>query len=512
MESIIFNSKKYIGRKQIVLDCKFSIDSSSVVEKVLSIQAKPIILNSRCEDGKVIFGGKLDTTFIYIAQNGQKMCLVNVSEFSQSFENSAIQSGDDACLECKVVDITTPSVKTNEVKVACIIDVSVSVIKNKEVCTQINCDQEQIQSQDIIIMALKEKLNGSFDLIEEIKIDGGVNKVLKVDAHACVRDAICNAGFIALDMCVSVNTIYVDDFDNIAVNKHTFDVRQEVECNSSNLDSSCCIKVVPLNYLIKSIVTQGDGFNTIKVQIPMQYNGEVYANTCESVVQDAYSLSQITKVEKCEEEYICACKNAYYEATCTGEVDAYDDGAEVVCVLDVSAEVTNHILNGERLDAEGVISATVLCKKTENSVDENGEERQEVVLQPVRADFAFATSFSAGEIAGCDDVVLFCDVLDANSLVGGGKLNTTIKLGVWVHAQMQNVCSVVKSVVAESERSPKECAMEIFVNNEDQDLWELCKQAGLERQEVLKQNPQLESTVEKGAKIFVYYPIKIQNK
>ena len=313
MENIVFNSKKFLGRKQIVLDCKFNIDASNCVEKVLAIEAKPIILHQRCEDGKVIFGGKLDTSFIYLSQNGQKICLVSVSEFSQVYENSEISSSDEALLECKVVDITTPSVKTNEVKVACIVDVSVSLVTKKEVQV---CEQENVITKSAAIekMQVQGVVSGNFDILEEIKIQDSVSKVLKVDAHTCLLGVTCGNGFLTLDLKVFLNTIYVDDFDAIKVNKQIVPLRQEVECTYCTQEGKASINVVPLNYLGKAVVTQGEGFNLVKVQIPVQYSGIVLQKDVQDVVCDAYSVTQITKLEEAEEEYISDCENVFFEA------------------------------------------------------------------------------------------------------------------------------------------------------------------------------------------------------
>lgn len=505
MESIIFNNKKFVGRKQIVLDCKFSIDLSNEVDKVLSIYAKPIILSKKCEDGKIVFSGKLDTTFIYLAQNGQKICLVNVSEFSQIYENSEIKEGDEALIDCKVVDITTPSVKTNEVKVACIVDVGVSVVKSSNMQTQINCENPIVKETSFSKMNICQTISGNFDVVEEVKIQDSVSKVLKVDLHTVLEGANCNNGFLSLDIKARLNIVYVDEFDEVKVHKNMFSFRQEVEADKCSENSTSSINIIPLNYLGKTVVTQGDGFNLLKVQVPVMYSGEVYEMQEANIACDAYSVSQITNVVREEEEYIKECKNMFVHGECKGEV-SLDDNINLVGVLSANCEVTNYTLDGAKLNVEGVVSATCLCQESKE-VEQNEQVVVEKVLKPVRTDYAFAFSFDCPGVAENDTLTLCCGIKDIDATISSEMLCVMANIGFWANVESKSKCNLIKEINAIKEREPKTCAMEIFISEEEQDLWTLCKNVGLRQEDVIAQNPTLQQEVKKGDKIFIYYKV-----
>lgn len=519
MENMIFSDRMYLGRKQIVLDCKFVIEPNREVESVLSIQSKPIVFTTRCEDGKVTFGGKLDTTFIFESTNQEKICLVNVSEFLQSYENSAIESGDEAMVECKVVDITTPSIKTNEVKVACIVDVGISLVKNKSEEIGYSHEDFIVKPSTITTLNWVQAINGNFDINEEVKVEDSVSKVLKVDANSSIVDAYCGKGFISLDIKTMLSIIYIDDFGSLKVHKANLQVRQEVECEKSTIECSPNISIEALNYLTKTIVTQGDGYNIVKVQTPIQYFGSIYQKEDKEIVVDAYSATQIINTENEDLIALKDCKNLYYESSAHGTVDIDCDNIVLVGALNASCEVTNCELIENKLVVDGIASVCVLYKKEQNNAseiieqekveekEENTQERKEELV-PVRVDFGFSFSIDAEKLSECNSFMCFGNVCDLDVDLSNSQINIIANIALWVSGFSTQKYSFIKDIKVLKQRETKTCAMEIFVSEKEQGLWDLCKQIGLDKGEVLKQNPTLKEVVNKGEKIFIYYKVQ----
>ena len=163
MENIIVNTKKHLGRKQVILDCKFSIENGKEVEKILSVQATPLILNTNCSSAHLTYGGKLDTNLLYVTHNGEKVSLIAVADFNEVFDNIEIEDSSIAELDCKIVDITTPSIKSNEVKVACILDINISIICEKE--NELKCETDNILTKNSFKTIAKHlcKVDENFD-------------------------------------------------------------------------------------------------------------------------------------------------------------------------------------------------------------------------------------------------------------------------------------------------------------------------------------------------------------
>ena len=185
---------------------------------------------------------------------------------------------------------------------------------------------------------------------------------------------------------------------------------------------------------------------------------------------------------------------------------ALDENAEEACgVLGCNCEVTNYSCDGAKLNVEGVISATVLCAVSKQNTTPDGEEVIEREIKPISTDFAFACSFDCPCASNADNICVFCDMLDIDASLQDDKLAVGATICIWANITQTSKTKFVTNIIEVKPREEKQCAMEILINQEEQDLWALCKNFGLCKEEVLAQNPNLEQVVQKGEKVIVYY-------
>lgn len=499
MENITLNSKKFLGRKQVILDCKFNVDTSKEIDKILSVHSIPIIINNTCTSGRVNYGGKLDTNLLYTTTSGEKYSLITVSDFSESFESSEIDDTSIAILDCKIVDITTPSIKANEVKVACIIDINISMVSQKQIqCA--NCENLVTKRHNVDVTNHLCKIIDNFEIAEEIKIKDSLNQIFKMDLNLCTKDTYCGNGFIVVEADAFLCITYEDEQGELKFHKSNFPIKQEIECENCTTDCTPMIKLSSLCYLSKTVVIQEKDSNLVKYSVPVQVCGNVYISTSIDCVQDAYSIQNITNCKFSECETLEACTSAFFEDTAKGSIQVSNEQSELklLSFLNTNCEVTNHFMQDDKMNIEGIISTTILY----SSIDEQTQEQK---MTPIIAEFGFNSTYTIQKFQNCTDFQIHCSVSDIDIKSNENEFEIIAKLRFNVCGTAQRNIKLLDNVETINQRPKPDCAMEIFFSEKDQNLWEFAKYIGMTRQDLTLQNPNLQEDISKGEKIIVYH-------
>lgn len=502
MENIILNTKKHLGRKQVILDCKFNIENGKEVEKILSVQANPLILNTNCVSAHLNYGGKLDTNLLYVTPNGEKVSLIAIADFNEVFENQEIEENSIAELECKIVDITTPSIKSNEVKVACILDINISIICEKE--NKLNCDIDNILTKNSFKTTTRHlcKINENFDFNEELKIEDSLNQILKIDTNFSVKDCYCGNGYAVVDGICFMSIMYEDENNNIKQHKTQFQIKQEVECENASSECFANLTLKPLCYLSKTVVTQENNFNLIKYELPIQIFGNVFILEDLNCIEDAYSKTHLVECNFNEISCIKTINSHFCEDSCKGIVNMPNGkNINIVAFTNPSIEIANHSILNDNLSIEGVISTNILYTST----TQNENEDSTTILLPVIAEFGFSSTISNNKFENISDIKINTNISDLEINIKNNEIEIIVKLNYWIYITQEEKIHLLTSIEEKNTREPSSSALEIFFAEKDQELWDLAKEIGLSEEEILKQNPNLKEFIESGTKIVIYH-------
>ncbi|MGN1227094.1 MAG: DUF3794 domain-containing protein [Christensenellales bacterium] len=493
--SLILNTKKYLGRKQIVLDCKFQIENGKEVQKVLAVCGKPILNDITVTNGNANFMGKVNLKLIYLSETNERECLNCIADFNEYFDNADIEIGDTALIELKVVDVTTPSIKANEVKVACILDAVVYLSKNKT--------YEQVEEADNVfykksmceITKQVATIKDSFEVQEEFRIEGDLKCVLNVDVDMSVKESYCGNGFAVVGGDANVNIVYEDEGGEVKMYKTTFGVKQEVAVDSVNKDCIVVAEINPLEFLSKCTVVQGENCNIVRWEAPINVSGVVYENLLVDKIEDAYSSSFNIDYNFKECETIKNLSLSTLDDTVKGEVPLKEDvNATLIGYLFSGVEVSSAYVEGEKLTIEGVVSTTILYK--------NNETNQ---VQSVIAEFPYISQSNKSEFSGLTDISVKSNIADMDISIKNNSIELVTKLMFNVFGVEAVKVKLLSEIVIGEPRKERDCAMEIIVVNEEKSLWDLGKMLGVSGEQIMLQNPNLVEPVSKGEKVVVYY-------
>ena len=518
MESIVLHSRKELGRKQVILDCKFNLNLGKEVKKILSVQAKPIITSSACKDGQIVYGGKLEANLLYISQNDEKISLIAVSDFNESFENVDINSNCSPLLKCRLVDITTPSIKSNEVKVACIIDVNALLINKKEIQTNCDCENLVLKNASESICRLLYNVNETAELMHECKVQNSLNQVLNIGLNIAQKNCYCGNGYTVVEAECLMSMAYEDDDKNICTYKESFPFKYEIETRGTSSECLPQLTLNALNYLSKTTVTQEDKGNIIKFEIPIQISGEVYENTEIYFVEDLFSTSHQLQ---CEEEQFLSMsyiENKFFESACKGSVKISENNENIVLlgILAGNCEVTNQFHSGNQLTIEGIVSSTVLYKTIEEKtidnkfIDESGDELTEnniVTIENINsviAEFPFSFTIELAVFNELDNINTNCAIIDIDALYKNGEFEIVAKVAFWSLLSSEKQIKLLTNVKKGEKRESKDCAIEIVFAENNQNIWSLCKRFGINKEELMKFNPNLSDEIAQDTQVLIY--------
>lgn len=495
--SLILNTKKYLGRKQVVLDCKFQIESGKEVQKVLAVSGKPILTDTTVTNGNINFVGKVNLKLIYLSENNERECLNCLADFNEYFDNADIEIGDTAQIELKVVDVTTPSIKANEVKVACILDAVVSLSKNKTYNEVEECENIFYKKSLCEISKQVATIKDSFEISEEFRIDGDLKCVLNIDIDMAVKESYAGNGFAVVSGDAIANIVYEDESGEVKLHKTNFIVKQEVSIDNVNKDCLVVADIYPLEFLAKCSVVQGEDCNIIRWEAPISVSGVIYENSLVDKIDDAYSCkNNVTlKTNQCE-----SLKNLVItsiEDTVKGEVPLKEDiNATLIGHLFSGVEVSSAYVEGDKLTIEGVVSTTILYKNNDTNM-----------VQSVIAEFPYISQTTRSEFNGITEINVTPSIIDMDISIKNGSIELVTKLLFNVFGYSIDKINLMSEIIIGEPRKEKDFAMEIVIVNKEQSLWELGKMLGVSSEQLVLQNPKLVEPVQKNEKVIVFYSL-----
>lgn len=501
---VVLNTKKYLGRKQVVLDCKFQIESGKEVQKVLAVCGKPILTETTVTNGNVNFLGKVNVNLIYLTESRERESLNCLIDFNEYYDNALIEVGDFVDIELKVVDVTTPSIKANEVKVACILDAVISLSKNKT-CEQAS-EAEDIFYKKSLCEISRQVANfkDSFDISEEFRIEGDLKCVLSLDVNMVVKECYCGNGFAVVGGDAYASVIYEDESNEIKMFKSTFSVKQEVQVDNINKDCLVVGQMQPLDFLSKCSVAQGENCNIVKWEAPVNVSGVIYENTLIDKIDDAYSCKNNIELNKSMQQTIKNLVQENIEDSVKGEVPLKDDiDATLLGYMFSGVEVSSAFIQNDKVTIEGVVSTTILYK------DNAGEnENANANVQSVIAEFPFSLEHSKAEFDGITNVQVMPNIIDLDVGIKNNKIELVTKLQFNVFCFAEENVEFVEAVTVTSPRKSNDCAMEIIIVQNEQTLWDLCKKLGVSSEQILEQNPNIVEPLKQNDKIVIYHTYK----
>ena len=495
---VILTNKQNLDSKQLVVDCRFVVTNGNEVGKVLSVSATPFVTNTDTYPNSIKYSGKVNFKLIYLTEDGRVLSINNMSDFDEALEVENLSEDAFATVNFKVVDVTTPSVKSNEVKVACVMEASCS-IEGKNYFDNVNIEDGVFcKKKEVDNFELSCHFKEAFELEEEIRINDELNNVLALDSELCIKDVYAGNGFVVVSGQIFYCVVYDTEDCVFKSHKQAIDFKQEIAVDSATIDSKVCVNLSLQQNLIKMSIIQEDGYNTIKLEMPIIAYGSVYNKAYIEVVEDAYSENNILTVSTrqltlIEQVYSNSIEDFVRETVAINEVE----GAKLLGFSGANVVVSSSYVDGDKLNIEGVVSGTVIF-------DANSQ------ITSIIAEVPFIVSNTKPEYTELDGVDVVAGLSDFDvSIKSNTEMELSAKLNLYLTGIKHRNINAVDTIEVVSKRPERDCAIEIIVTGEQNTLWDLGKTLGVSAEQLLLQNPNLTEPISAGQKVVVYYPVGV---
>ncbi len=368
------------GTADTVLRGEYLIpDTHPDLLEILTLDAKPIIINKDIMQDKVYVEGRIEYNILYLSKEEEKMAVQSVGysdKFSNYIDISGAEHNMDCEAECYIEHIEASIMNERKVNLEGIIKLKVDVFKNYqyEVVKDIDSSENvQMLKKPYIIDKIVENSFHYLDAKSTMKVSMDkpqIGKILKHDLCIHKKDTKVFDNKIQISAFAKIEILYrgMDTRDVFYLDDDVY-ISQDIDIEGLTPDMQCMS-----DFLLDNIdldIKQDDlGENRIvDAEAKIKVNVKVINKEKFDVIEDAYSSQCL--MELCKEKYNLNVLHGHnYCDTIVKENIELDKEAPIpVQILMCSGEVciTDKKLVENKAVVDGVVNVDVLYRSNDDS-------------------------------------------------------------------------------------------------------------------------------------------------
>ena len=481
-------------------------DTHPDVEKILLVEANPIITNKEIVGAKAIIEGHVEYNVIYIPREDN--AAVNSVSYSEKFTNS-LDLGESEhkviCeVECKVEHIDASIMNERKISIEGVVqlewqlysDTEFDFVKDLQATDGVEILKE---NDNINKLASSKEIEMIGKSILRVGMDKPqVSKVLKCSLRLHKKEMKSGEDKVYLGCYCKINILYSGDNTNdIMTLEDDVYVSQDEEMAGVSSSMMPCV-----NYEIKNtdIVVEEDDLGEsriVNIEFLIGAKISVFSDENISIIKDAYSpkfpISTVKDVYKIRSLLgIQSSENIIKDNIYLKEGDLKPEK-----IINVTGDIiiSDKKISDEKVAVEGIIRSDIIYKTNdENNLygHVSGDTPFTVVLDMIGAkDDMKAVVKSALESLDA--------IIEANTIAV--KASITIGVKVFCEVQKEFISDVIEG---DGEVSNKKSSIIIYVVGKDDTLWKLAKKYSCTMQELLKINDlEDEDNLQEGEKLII---------
>ena len=308
------------------------------------------------------------------------------------------------------------------------------------------------------------------------------------DGQAVVSEAVADDGKVTVVGTVNAAVSYVEDGRLETVR---FEIPFTEEITADGAEEGDRVSAVAVVRNCKIVLAGVTGANIVRFEGDIALRVSVVRMSGTEVVNDLFMLTNETEITRGTAKYRVFCGQNYISEKVTGTAPLGErpDAQSVVAVPYARCTVARTERTETGVTVEGVLTADVVYR------DENG-------LNSVRAEvpFSFDRTGDFGE-----NLHAVCSV---ESVGAKARRGTDIDIDATVGISLSSYCegetAYISEVVAGAEKEQNTAAISLYIAQEGDTMWELCKALTATPDEIMGQNPALTVPLKEGERV-VYF-------
>jgi len=473
---------------------KLDGETGKDISKLHTITTFSKITNREVLESEMLISGETVVFALYETDDGEFVECKGES----TWETKTLMLGASSLLcDAKVVDYDVLGYDSSEITVNCLHNIFVKEIIDDEVAVDIE-ETIGLEKNEEIIEVSKVSGIGTSSLVlsEEFEVSASQNaRIIARNVEAIIDNTFSGVDVVTVSGNLNVMTMLQDDGEIKNIEK-LIPFKGEVECFGANpgnqIDATVNVSKVMAG------IRESEQKNIIALDIEIETN--VISFGCEEVkvIKDAFSAVSKTSISA-ESVNVLKLNSVGYgnvNVDFTADLQGKLGVDEVVSVIEPNLNIASSVVENGECSLEGVVEVLIIY----NNNNENN-------VQSFVATCPFLANFNIGEEYNkIDD---FKIKINDFKLKSGKEIQ--IDADIFYTLKNENIQQIVyvSNVEYMEDDVQDNIAIKVYTVKDGEEIFDIAKNLGVTVSNLISQNPDLESGVVTGEKVYVYSPLVI---
>lgn len=464
---------------------EFTPRGADNIAKVLSLSVDGKVLSSTPCNGYAEISARADFTLIYLDYDGNPTSANYNADFNLRLDGD-IADKDNLSISVKVIEW---NVQTGDIlTLSAVVKAYGLATKAMPLNILVDAKDSYITTSKVVVPTAIANTTYSFPVDDETTV-GDVEKVLSLSTkcsltHTKVRDK-------QVDLSVDTTAIitYIQDGQ---IRTATFLVSTDESVSVDDVLAGDKIYVVPQVRSGKVVLAGVTGENILRFEgeITTSIQGTRYVE--QDIADDLFMLTHNTTITRENVALTGFVGTGFFKERIYGEADLPDcDNGSLVGTPAISAFVAKSIWD-EDLNVEGVVTAEILYYA-------DGATRS------ARAEVPYSINL-IGDFT--DNILPRVSVLDTSVKIKNQKAEINVLLGFEISSFANSNISYISNVELGEERPVNTSGLSMYVANDGDTMWDVCKALTATPEQILSQNPTLTFPLKQCDKVLYFRQLK----
>lgn len=457
---------------------------AAAVARVLSLAADGKAVSAEAGDGYAEVAGRVNFRLVYVNRDGEASGADYNADFSLRVEGDFVL-GDSVAADVTVLEADVAA--GDALTFSAVISVRAACVRREEINALTDAEQCYKTTKPLVLPVLVAAKTVSVPVTDEAEA-GEVDRVVLCDGQATVTSANADGGKAVVEGTVTASVSYVED-GRLETVRFEIPFTEEIIADGAEEGDRVSASAYVRN--CKIVLAGVTGANIIRFEGDVAVRVLVSRLAETEVVDDLFMLTNETEITRETVKYrVFGGQNYISEKVAgTAPLGERPDALNVVAVPYARCTVARTESTDAGVTVEGVLTADVVYR------DENG-------LNSVRAEVPFSFE-KAGNFGG--GLSASCVVERVSAKVRRGtEVDVDAAVGITLVSSEEGEAAYISEVVAGAEKEQNTAAISLYIAQEGDTMWELCKALTATPDEIMGQNPALTVPLKEGERV-VYF-------
>jgi len=465
-------------------------DTHPDVQKILTVEARPMIINKELIGDRIVLEGKVEYTVIYLAR--EDGFVANSVNYNQNFTNNIeLNQGENKVIceaQCNVEHIEATIMNERKISIQGVITIDWELYKSNEFEFV-----KDIEGNDEVEVLKKTETINKISANEDVELTGKsmirvgmdkpqINKILKCSLRLHKKEVKVADDKIYLGCYCKLNILYKGDDskdiipleDDIYLSKE-----EEVKGVTSDMIPTVCYEISNNDLMLEE-----DDLGEVRIinnEFIIKANVKVFSKENIDAIKDAYSTKCLIGLKKDEHEVGILHGANSSESIVKYNIQLKENDLKPDTIISANANiiVTDKEVMKDRVVIEGIVKADVLYKTTDD----------EKYLANVKAEIPFSAMI---DIFGANETmksIVKGNLENIEASIEGNSIaiKATIILSGKILYEMNK--EFISDIVEEEGDLPeKNASITIYVVGEGDTFWDLAKKYNTTVSDLIKIN------------------------